>query len=149
MAITQCSCEETSGKMSFLRNESKTTRKRVTRSANGNLANLGIMQVSRPIKRRNHELADNQLFPGYHCSWCYNPEGIRTKLMSAQKHDKPRWGDYPEKTNVTYIAKLIKTGGWFDDKHPFIKVTDTSQKFYAPQYILDNPDRFNYLLKPP
>ena len=52
-------------------------------------------------------------FAGYHCSWCYSPEGIRTKLLSAQKHDKPRWGDYPEKTDLNYIAELIKTGGWF------------------------------------
>ena len=89
-------------------------------------------------------------YAGYHCSWCYDPEGIRTKLLSAQKHDKPRWGDYPEKTNVTYISKLIQTGGWFDDKHPFIPVKDhSSQKFYAPQYILDHKDRFKYLLELP
>ena len=48
-------------------------------------------------------------FAGYHCSWCYPPKGIRTKLLSAQKHDKPRWGDYPEKTDLKYIANLIQT----------------------------------------
>lgn len=36
-------------------------------------------------------------------------------MLSAQKHDTPRWGNYPEKTNLTYIANLIRTGGWFDD----------------------------------
>ena len=87
-------------------------------------------------------------YAGFHCSWCYSPEGIRTKLMSAQKHDSPRWGDFPEKTNVSYISKLIQTGGWFDDTHPFIKVKDYKHKFYAPKYIVENADRLTYLLKP-
>lgn len=90
-------------------------------------------------------------YAGYHCSWCYNPEGIRTKLLSAQKHDKPRWGDYPEKTNLTYISKLIQTGGWFDDTKPFIYAEEMSpegvrNEHYAPKYILEHRDRFNYLL---
>ena len=88
-------------------------------------------------------------FGGYHCSWCYDPEGIRTKLMSAQADDKPRWGDYPEKTNLTYIAKLIETGGWFDETRPFIYNGNMDSKFYAPQYMLDNFNRFKYLLEPP
>ncbi len=54
-------------------------------------------------------------YAGHHCSWCYDPQGIRTKLESAQKHDKPRWGDFPEKTDLKYIAGLIREGGWFDD----------------------------------
>jgi beta-1,4-mannosyl-glycoprotein beta-1,4-N-acetylglucosaminyltransferase len=87
-------------------------------------------------------------YAGYHCSWCYNPEGILTKLLSAQKHDSPRWGDFPVKTNVSYISKLIRTGGWFDDTKPFIEVKDYGNKFYAPKYILENADRFIYLLKP-
>jgi len=87
-------------------------------------------------------------YAGYHCSWCYSPEGIRTKLLSAQKNDEPRWGNFPEKTNLTYISHLIRTGGWFDDTNPFIRVKDSRTKFYAPKYILDNADRFTYLLKP-
>ena len=89
-------------------------------------------------------------YAGYHCSWCYSPEGIRTKLLSAQKHDKPRWGDYPEKTDVGYIAKLIRTGGWFDDTQPFIKTSPESHpNNYAPKYILDHREKFSYLLDPP
>lgn len=88
-------------------------------------------------------------YAGFHCSWCYSAEGIRTKLLSAQKHDSPRWGDFPEKTNVSYINELIRTGGWFDDTFPFIRVkaSERSQKFYAPKYILDNADQFKYLLE--
>ena len=87
-------------------------------------------------------------FAGYHCSWCYSPEGIRTKLLSAQKHDKPRWGDYPEKTDLKYIADLIKTGGWFDDTTPYIRVNEEKEKkFYAPPYILNHRDKFRYLLE--
>ena len=60
-------------------------------------------------------------YGGWHCSWCYQPEGIRLKLVSAQRHDKPRWGDYPEKLDLDYIAGLVETGEWFDGKRPFIR----------------------------
>lgn len=53
---------------------------------------------------------------GWHCSWCLDLDGIRTKLVSAQNGDFPRWGDYPEKLNITYIEGLIARGVWFDDK---------------------------------
>ena len=90
-------------------------------------------------------------YAGWHCSWCYQPEGIQLKLTSAQKHDKPRWGDYPEKLDLDYIAGLIETGGWFDGSHKFIKVDrrETSDHLYAPSYFLENEDKFEYLLIPP
>jgi beta-1,4-mannosyl-glycoprotein beta-1,4-N-acetylglucosaminyltransferase len=49
-------------------------------------------------------------YSGHHCSWCFNAEGIQTKLLSAQKADKPRWGDYPDKLKIDYIDGLIKRG---------------------------------------
>ena len=49
-------------------------------------------------------------YAGHHCSWCFTPEGIRTKLISAQKADTPRWGDYAEKLDLSYISELIHTG---------------------------------------
>lgn len=90
-------------------------------------------------------------YAGWHCSWCYPPPGIKHKLQSAQRHDKPRWGDYPEKLDLDYIANLIETGGWFDGKHPLIKVDKrkTPDRIYAPNYFLDNEDKFEYLLVPP
>ena len=73
--------------------------------------------------------------------------------MSAQADDKPRWGDYPEKTNLTYISGLIRNGGWFDGSHPFIfngdKADDGSDKFYEPQFMLENYERYKYLLQVP
>ena len=33
----------------------------------------------------------------------YTVQGIRLKLEAAQRHDKPRWGDYPDKLNLEYI----------------------------------------------
>ena len=33
----------------------------------------------------------------------YTVQGIRLKLEAAQRHDKPRWGDYPDKLNLKYI----------------------------------------------
>ena len=51
---------------------------------------------------------------------------------------------------MNYIAKLIRTGGWFDDTRPFIKVSQESDpKHYAPKYILENKDKFEYLISPP
>lgn len=102
-----------------------------------------------PHRIREWDIGTLGHYAGYHCSWCYTPEGIRTKLLSAQKHDKPRWGDYPEKTNLTYIEQLIRTGGWFDDTKPFIAVTDQNDPFYAPTFFRDRPDRFGYLLEKP
>eukprot|EP00095_Tigriopus_kingsejongensis_P000459 snap_masked-scaffold217_size252476-processed-gene-1.4 protein:Tk00459 transcript:snap_masked-scaffold217_size252476-processed-gene-1.4-mRNA-1 annotation:"hypothetical protein DAPPUDRAFT_50861" len=90
-------------------------------------------------------------YAGFHCSWCYSPQGIRTKLLSAQQHDKPRWGDYPEKTNVSYISGLIQNGQWFDGTKTFIRVDRkaTLEQHYAPSYILEHARKFDYLLRPP
>jgi len=52
---------------------------------------------------------------GWHCSWCLDVDGIRTKLVSAQNGDFPRWGDYPAKLNATYIRARVAKGIWFDD----------------------------------
>ncbi|XP_023341090.1 beta-1,4-mannosyl-glycoprotein 4-beta-N-acetylglucosaminyltransferase [Eurytemora carolleeae] len=89
-------------------------------------------------------------YAGHHCSWCYSPEGIRLKLEAAQRHDKPRWGDYPDKLNLKYIQELIRTGGWFDGSKPFISVPRTKNDtgLFAPDYIL-NSNLFQYLVKPP
>ena len=51
---------------------------------------------------------------GHHCSWCFDAEGIRLKLISAQADDKPRWGDYPDKLELPYLEGLIQNGEWFD-----------------------------------
>ena len=90
-------------------------------------------------------------YGGWHCSWCFPPQGIRTKLQSAQRDDKPRWGDYPDKLDLQYIAGLVSTGQWFDGKHPFIAVRrkTTPAELFAPPYFLEQEDRFSYLLEPP
>lgn len=88
-------------------------------------------------------------YAGFHCSWCYKPEGIRLKLLSAQKNDKPRWGDYPEKLDLNYISNLIKNGMWFDDSQPFFLVKPQQDSHYAPNFFLLNRERFEYLLTPP
>ncbi|XP_013419653.1 beta-1,4-mannosyl-glycoprotein 4-beta-N-acetylglucosaminyltransferase isoform X1 [Lingula anatina] len=90
---------------------------------------------------------------GWHCSWCFKPKGIATKLTSAQNGDYPRWGDFPEKQNLTYIANLIKTGTWFDGntlgEGGVVYETPKTDPFFAPSYLLKNPDKFKYLLKNP
>ena len=77
--------------------------------------------------------------------------GIRTKLASAQRHDKPRWGDFPEKMELPYIENLVKTGGWFDGENPFLPVDKRKIEgdTYAPEYFRSHEDRFGYLLNRP
>ncbi|XP_051743513.1 beta-1,4-mannosyl-glycoprotein 4-beta-N-acetylglucosaminyltransferase a isoform X1 [Ctenopharyngodon idella] len=88
-------------------------------------------------------------YAGWHCSWCFKPEGIYYKLISAQNGDFPRWGDYREKRDISYIKELIRTGGWFDGSLPNYPPTDPKEHMYAPKYILDNYNKYRYLLENP
>ncbi|KAJ8345753.1 hypothetical protein SKAU_G00299460 [Synaphobranchus kaupii] len=86
-------------------------------------------------------------FAGWHCSWCFTPEGIHLKLISAQNGDFPRWGDYEEKRNFNYIRELIRTGGWFDGSVQEYPPSDPKEHMYAPKYLLDNYAHYRYLLE--
>uniref|UniRef100_A0A2K5HR89 Beta-1,4-mannosyl-glycoprotein 4-beta-N-acetylglucosaminyltransferase n=1 Tax=Colobus angolensis palliatus TaxID=336983 RepID=A0A2K5HR89_COLAP len=88
-------------------------------------------------------------FAGWHCSWCFTPEGIYFKLVSAQNGDFPRWGDYEDKRDLNYIRGLIRTGGWFDGTQQEYPPADPSEHMYAPKYLLKNYDQFRYLLDNP
>ncbi|XP_069855670.1 beta-1,4-mannosyl-glycoprotein 4-beta-N-acetylglucosaminyltransferase [Dipodomys merriami] len=88
-------------------------------------------------------------FAGWHCSWCFTPEGIYFKLVSAQNGDFPRWGDYEDKRDLNYIRGLIRTGGWFDGTRQEYPPADPSEHMYAPKYLLNNYDHFRYLLDNP
>ncbi|KAI4879012.1 hypothetical protein NFI96_028581 [Prochilodus magdalenae] len=88
-------------------------------------------------------------YAGWHCSWCFKPEGIYYKLVSAQNGDFPRWGDYAEKRKLTYITDLIRTGGWFDDSVPQYPPTDPREHMFAPKYLMDNYKQYHYLLENP
>ncbi|XP_061079523.1 beta-1,4-mannosyl-glycoprotein 4-beta-N-acetylglucosaminyltransferase-like isoform X2 [Conger conger] len=85
-------------------------------------------------------------FAGWHCSWCFSPEGIHLKLISAQNGDFPRWGDYEDKRDLNYIRKLIRTGGWFDGSVQEYPPSDPKEHMYAPKYLLDNFERYRYML---
>ncbi|XP_026214696.1 beta-1,4-mannosyl-glycoprotein 4-beta-N-acetylglucosaminyltransferase isoform X2 [Anabas testudineus] len=88
-------------------------------------------------------------FAGWHCSWCFPPEGIYFKLVSAQNGDFPRWGDYREKRDLSYIQNLIETGGWFDGSLQEYPPVDPKEHMYAPKYMLEHYDRYRYLLENP
>ena len=50
---------------------------------------------------------------GWHCSWCFKPQGIRAKLLDAPNSDFPRFGDVIFNTYLstcahTYILKADK-----------------------------------------
>ncbi|KAM9857504.1 beta-1,4-mannosyl-glycoprotein 4-beta-N-acetylglucosaminyltransferase [Aulostomus maculatus] len=88
-------------------------------------------------------------FAGWHCSWCFTPEGIYFKLVSAQNGDFPRWGDYEDKRDLNYIRDLIRTGGWFDGSLQEYPPLDPKEHMYAPKYMLEHYDRYRYLLENP
>nr|XP_023652598.1 beta-1,4-mannosyl-glycoprotein 4-beta-N-acetylglucosaminyltransferase isoform X1 [Paramormyrops kingsleyae] len=88
-------------------------------------------------------------FAGWHCSWCFTPEGILRKLVSAQNGDFPRWGDYEDKRDLNYIRELIRTGGWFDGSLQEYPPSDAKEPMYAPKYLLENYDRYRYMLENP
>ena len=88
---------------------------------------------------------------GWHCSWCFSPEGIRKKLLDAPNSDFPRYGDYPGKTEPKYIERLIKYGLYFD-LSPIGSgqmVNMTTDPEFAPPYILQNKELFRNLLVNP
>ena len=82
---------------------------------------------------------------GWHCSWCCQPECIRTKLVSAQNGDFPRWGDFPEKLDIDYIRSLIKHGVWFDNVSNMLRV-EYNNTTDLPKYFLDWKEKFHHLL---
>ncbi|KAL4658101.1 beta-1,4-mannosyl-glycoprotein 4-beta-N-acetylglucosaminyltransferase, partial [Arapaima gigas] len=86
---------------------------------------------------------------GWHCSWCFPPEGIYYKLISAQNGDFPRWGDYEDKRDLNYIRELIRTGGWFDGTVQQYPPSDPKEPMYAPKYLLENYERYRYMLENP
>ncbi|XP_043535946.1 beta-1,4-mannosyl-glycoprotein 4-beta-N-acetylglucosaminyltransferase-like isoform X1 [Chiloscyllium plagiosum] len=88
-------------------------------------------------------------FAGWHCSWCFKPEGIRYKLLSAQNGDFPRWGNYQEKRDLSYIRELIQTGGWFDGTEQEYPPADPKEHMYAPKYLLQNLNKYRYMLENP
>ena len=83
---------------------------------------------------------------GWHCSWCFDPEGIQNKLTSAINADFPRWGDYPSKVKLSYIRKLVAIGIWFDDTSRFKQRTSADIR-YAPEFILQHRDAYRNLLE--
>ena len=92
-------------------------------------------------------LGDNSAFAGWHCSWCLPPVRVRTKLTSAINADFPRWGDFPEKLQLSYLRHLIKSGTWFDDKTRFGRLVNWKEESkFAPNYLLQNFNKFKYLL---
>lgn len=88
---------------------------------------------------------------GHHCSWCLGAEGIRTKMLSAQKQDKPRWGDMPDKTRIPYIEKLIRKGRYFDWSALAGKRTSlaSGDPEFAPGFVLGRQEEFEHLLLHP
>ena len=83
-----------------------------------------------------------QLPAGWHCSWCFPPEGIQYKLISAHASDFPRWGTFPDKTELGFITKLVQQGMWFDEK----TLLQRQEPYSAPPYVRNHAQRFTTLV---
>ena len=95
------------------------------------------------------QIADDS---GWHCSWCFDAEGIVKKLLDAPKSDYPRWGDYEGIANVDFVKRLIKHGLYFDrepirGRRP--ELTEDEDPEFAPEYMKANVNKFRYLLENP
>ncbi|KAG0442479.1 hypothetical protein HPB47_015694 [Ixodes persulcatus] len=53
-------------------------------------------------------------YAGWHCSWCFDAAGIQVKLISAQRDDGVRWGDFAAMRDVGYINYLRRTGSHYN-----------------------------------
>ena len=88
---------------------------------------------------------------GWHCSWCFKPQGIRAKLLDAPNSDFPRFGDDRARTDVAYIRRLIKHGLYFNlarvRKDGEIDVAKDSE--FAPSFMLRYPEKYSHLLSNP
>ncbi|EDO34809.1 predicted protein, partial [Nematostella vectensis] len=89
---------------------------------------------------------DGGHFAGWHCSSCFHPEGIRTKFLSAQNADWPRWGSIKEKMDLNFIKSMIKQGKWFDgsplnNRQVNEMVSAETDSFFAPPYLMKNYDK--------
>ena len=89
---------------------------------------------------------ENEIPCGWHCSWCFRPQGIKTKLEGAHWSDLPRWGAFPSKTTLDYIANLTINGLWFDDRTKLLPSVSRLSDWYAPQYVKSHFDKYQYLL---
>uniref|UniRef100_G3MPR1 EGF-like domain-containing protein n=1 Tax=Amblyomma maculatum TaxID=34609 RepID=G3MPR1_AMBMU len=83
-------------------------------------------------------------YAGWHCSWCFEAQGIQVKLASAQRDDGVRWGDFANKTDLAYIESIRRAGRYFDDSSSMYRC---SANEVAPAYVRDNADRYGYLMK--
>jgi len=88
---------------------------------------------------------------GWHCSWCFKPQGIRAKLLDAPNSDFPRFGDDRARTDVAYIRRLIKHGLYFNlarvRKGDEVDVAKDSE--FAPSFMLRYPKKYSHLLSNP
>ncbi|XP_050037187.2 beta-1,4-mannosyl-glycoprotein 4-beta-N-acetylglucosaminyltransferase-like isoform X2 [Dermacentor andersoni] len=84
-------------------------------------------------------------YSGWHCSWCFDAEGIQVKLAAAQRDDGVRWGDIAEKTDLGYINSLRKRGYFFDESGPLERCDAYDA---APAYVRENAERYRWLMRP-
>ncbi|XP_013405312.1 F-box-like/WD repeat-containing protein TBL1XR1 [Lingula anatina] len=52
------------------------------------------------------QLGEQGKFAGWHCSWCFDINGIKTKLTSALSGDGERFGDDPKKQKLDFLRTL-------------------------------------------
>ena len=105
-------------------------------------------------KSQDHSLLDLLSVPnaGWHCSWCFSPEGIRAKLIDAPHSDFPRYGNEKAKTGTAYIKRLIKHGIFFNLvrlRKEGDEINAVNDPDFAPPFMQRNAPKYLSLLKNP
>ena len=68
-------------------------------------------------------------------------------MTDGMNGDFPRWGDFPEKLNLTYIRGLIKRGMYFDDRKMNVLAHSSNEdtRNFCPESVRKY-DKFRYLI---
>ena len=87
---------------------------------------------------------------GWHCSWCLEMGELQQKIKSGPCGDGTRWGAW--EWNKETLRWLRRNGMFFGDgptsRIQTVPIEVIGPERFAPPYVIENSDRFGYLLFP-
>ena len=90
-------------------------------------------------------IGNDRKWGGWHASWCLPIGDLQIKLQSALRGDGIRWGDYKDKMEYDYLLRNVREGLWFCDTVK-LQFTSPDTFYFAPEYVLSNRNKFDYLV---
>lgn len=105
-----------------------------------------VSSVSRDAGTVNHEWTITGSAPrysGWHCSWCFDAQGIQAQLEYAQRDDGRSWKGIVERMDLDQLKTLRARGLSLDKQSPLSRSRAYDA---APAYVRNNFHRFRYLM---